>query len=574
MIKFRYLLNYFFRIFILIICHILFLSNNYIYAGELSGTFSDLQTGDTGSSLIRDFPDSSPMSYQNVYVGKDANGNLINTTTYKSYYDSPTGNLLDKALESDPGRTQATVRSIYNTTPFTVMNNGSNGPFIIDASSIANFITNGGSNGGSIQSTAYRYFTGAFSTPGRYSLTVSASADSVSAIYVSKNSTTLPYNKSDPFNNFYSFSDDSNGSTGNNPWTIYYEQTDSTCTYVQFLTYQYNDSGSGLTGTYSISGPGQIATTCSGLGSSASDTDTSLNILALYLKGVINYQSSSLNQSLNYDCSYFGKNNFCMSGGLRNTNTKDNDSQSAVVIAAAKINNQLRVGGYIDEVVRRNFDSKMKLTNNTPMIGVFAKYNEQGDFGLKASLSAGYIDQDVKSTRTVSGTSEPGSGTSSINTTGIQAEIKYGISHSAFLTVSPYVGYRNTQTTRDKYTEETSSSVTSPLTYNKIKQNEETLFAGVELKSHFNTTDTFATLNFGYEHANKFSINNLSTTGVSGTSDINLSSNIDKTRPVLMASFNKDLDQAGRLSLNFDRREHTYSQTNSTNLTVQYMVGF
>ena len=74
MIKFRYLLNYFFRIFILIICHILFLSNNYIYAGELSGTFSDLQTGDTGSSLIRDFPDSSPMSYQNVYVGKDANG--------------------------------------------------------------------------------------------------------------------------------------------------------------------------------------------------------------------------------------------------------------------------------------------------------------------------------------------------------------------------------------------------------------------------------------------------------------------------------------------------------------------
>ena len=88
---------------------------------------------------------------------------------------------------------------------------------------------------------------------------------------------------------------------------------------------------------------------------------------------------------------------------------------------------------------------------------------------------------------------------------------------------------------------------------NKIKQNEETVFTGVELKSHFNTTDTFATLNFGYEHANKFSINNLSTTGVSGTSDINLGSSIDKTRPVLMASFNKDLDQAGRLSLNFDR---------------------
>ena len=568
MIKFRYLLNYFFRICILFICHILFLSNNYIYAGELSGTFSDLQTGDTGSSLIQSFPDSSSMTYQNIYVGKDANGNLINTTIYKSYYGSGDANLLDLALGSAP--TKATVRSIYDITPFDVMNNGIN-TYIINTSSIVNFTT----NGGSIQSTAYRYFTGAFSTPGRYSLTVSTSSDTISAIYVSKNSTTLPYNKSDPFNNFYSFSDDSNGSkTGNDPWTIYYEQTDSTCTYVQFLTYQFNGSGSGLSGTYSISGPGQITTACSGLGSSASDTDTSLNILALYLKGAINYQGSSLNQSLNYDCSYFGKNNFCMSGGLRNTNTKDNDSQSAVVIAAAKINNQLRVGGYIDEVVRKNFDSKMKLTNNTPMIGVFAKYNEQGDFGLKASLSAGYIDQDVKSTRTVSGTSEPGSGTSSINTTGIQAEIKYGINHSAFLTVSPYVGYRNTQTTRDKYTEETSSSVTSPLTYNKIKQNEETLFAGVELKSHFNTTDTFATLNFGYEHANKFSINNLSTTGVSGTSDINLGSSIDKIRPVLIASLNKDLDTTGRISLNFDRRQNVYSPTSSTNVSLQYMVGF
>jgi hypothetical protein len=428
MIKFRYLLNYFFRIYILFICHVLFLSNNYIYAGELSGTFSDLQTGDTGSSLITNFPDSSSMKYQNIYVGKDANGNLINTTTYKSYYDTPAGNLLDKALELEV-RTQATVRNIYNATPFiTVSGGGPNPPFIIDTSSIANFTK----NDGSIQSTAYRYFTGAFSAPGRYSLTVSASSDSVSAIYVSKDSTTLPYSNSNPFNNFYSFSDDSNGVQGNNPWTIYYEQTDSSCTYLQFLTYQYEGSGSGLTGTYSISGPGQITTTCSELGSSASDTDTSLNILALYLKGVINYQNSSLNQSLNYDCSYFGKNNFCMSGGLRNTNTKDNDSQSAVVIAAAKINNQLRVGGYIDEVVRKNFDSKMKLTNNTPMIGVFAKYNEQGDFGLKASLSAGYIDQDVKSTRTVSGTSEPGSGTSSINTTGIQAEIKYGIAIHLF----------------------------------------------------------------------------------------------------------------------------------------------
>lgn len=309
-------------------------------------------------------------------------------------------------------------------------------------------------------------------------------------------------------------------------------------------------------------------------GPSSADTNVSLSALASHLKGAINYQNSSLNHSLNYDCSYFGKNNFCMSGGVRNTNTRDNDSQSAVVVAAAKINDQLRVGGYIDEVVSDNFNSNMKLSSNIPILGVFAKHNEHGDFGLKASLSAGYVDQDVKSTRTVSGTSEPGSGTSSLDTKGIQAEIKYGISHSSFLTVGPYVGYRNTLTTRDRYTEQTSSSVTTPLTYNKIKQKEKTAFAGIELKSYFYTTDLFATLNLGYEHTTKFSLDNLSTTGVSGTSDINLGSSVDKNRPLLTASFNKDLNQAGRLSLNFDRRQQAYSPTNSTNVAVQYMVGF
>jgi hypothetical protein len=309
-------------------------------------------------------------------------------------------------------------------------------------------------------------------------------------------------------------------------------------------------------------------------GPSSADTNVSLSALASHLKGAINYQNSSLNHSLNYDCSYFGKNNFCMSGGVRNTNTRDNDSQSAVVVAAAKINDQLRVGGYIDKVVSDNFNSNMKLSSNIPILGVFAKHNEHGDFGLKASLSAGYVDQDVKSTRTVSGTSEPGSGTSSLDTKGIQAEIKYGISHSSFLTVSPYVGYQNTLTTRDRYTEQTSSSVTTPLTYNKIKQKEKTAFAGIELKSYFYTTDLFATLNLGYEHTTKFSLDNLSTTGVSGMSDINLGSSVDKNRPLLTASFNKDLNQAGRLSLNFDRRQQAYSPTNSTNVAVQYKVGF
>jgi len=310
-------------------------------------------------------------------------------------------------------------------------------------------------------------------------------------------------------------------------------------------------------------------------GPSSADTDTSLLTVASNLKGVINYQNSSLNHSLNYDCSYFGKSNSCMSNSVRNSNTKDNDSQSVAIIASTKIGDQVRVGGFIDGTVNKDHNPNMKLNSSNPMFGAFVRFNQHDqNFGLKGGVSAGYIDQDLKSTRVATGTSEPGTGTSNLTTKGIQAELQYGIDAASFLTVSPYVGYRNTQTTRDKYTEETSSTVTTPLTYNKIKQTEETAFAGIELKSHFHTTDKFATLNLGYEHAAKFSIDNLSTSGVSGTSDVNLGSNIDKTRPVITASLNQDLGTSGRLSLNFDRRQQVYSPTNSTNVGLQYVVGF
>jgi len=309
-------------------------------------------------------------------------------------------------------------------------------------------------------------------------------------------------------------------------------------------------------------------------GPSSVDTDASLSTVATNLKGVINYQNSSLNHSLNYDCSYFGKSNTCMSSSVRNSSVKDNETQSVAIIAATKIGDQVRVGGYIDGTVNKDHNLNMKLNSNSPMFGVFARFNQHDPhFGLRGGVSAGYVDQNLKSTRVATGTSEPGTGTSNLITKGIQAELQYGINAASFLTVSPYVGYRNTQTTRDNYTEETSSTVTTPLTYNKIKQTEETAFAGVELKFNFSTA-TFTTLNLGYEHAAKFSIDNLSTTGISGTSDINLGSNIDKTRPVLMASLNQDLGSSGRLSLNFDRRQQVYSPTNSTNVALQYMVGF
>ena len=247
---------------------------NTSYADTVSGSFSSLISSSSTGQLIQEFSNSSDTGYQWVYVGNDANGNPINPTTYQGYY---------------PGKAP-TVQNVYS----------SGAPTLIP------------------QIDHYRYFTASFAKPGLYSLAITQRlGDPIGAIYVMKGSG-RPYQGVGVSSTFYAFSDDSNGATGTAPWTIYYNQTDSTCTTVQFLIYEYAGSGNSLTGSYQVNGPGKIASSCASI-VLVSDTQASLASTAGVLQSAIALQNATLINGFTYDCQVFDRHGICISAGGRST---------------------------------------------------------------------------------------------------------------------------------------------------------------------------------------------------------------------------------------------------------------
>ena len=93
------------------------------------------------------------------------------------------------------------------------------------------------------QSQGYRYFTAAFSTSGLYRLRIISDGDAAGAVYVGSGSV-LPYDPSSPLTNLVAFAEDNNDPSNSNrsfvdPHNIYYNQSSSSCTYVQFLVWEW-----------------------------------------------------------------------------------------------------------------------------------------------------------------------------------------------------------------------------------------------------------------------------------------------------------------------------------------------
>lgn len=78
----------------------------------------------------------------------------------------------------------------------------------------------------------------------------------------------------------------------------------------------------------------------------ALETQISLNETADRLRNVYNLQSTVATAALDYDCNLFDTKGICVSGGARHSNTQGSaNSAGALLIAAYKVNNNVRIGG-------------------------------------------------------------------------------------------------------------------------------------------------------------------------------------------------------------------------------------
>jgi hypothetical protein len=310
-------------------------------------------------------------------------------------------------------------------------------------------------------------------------------------------------------------------------------------------------------------------------GAYTADTQSSLEISAQRLKGIYNLQSTVVVNGLTYDCRLFDINNICLSTGGRYSNNHGASgyTTSALLIGAYRLNENVRLGAWIDQSLSTNTVAGINLGNSKPLLGVFGAWaeNPSGE-GYEVKVSAGYGDKDITVTRDVIGTSEAGFGNTRLNSQAISTVSSFGFKLSNNLLVSPYVGVQYSRISSSGYTEASTADVTAPLTYSRLSQENISFLAGLKLSAKLDSKTTL----FGSVGVEKNANNRsgqYSATGDDGLTAINFNSNVQKTRAIASAGVSYDIDKKQRVSLNGIYREEAFNPTATTAAFATYTVG-
>ena len=309
-------------------------------------------------------------------------------------------------------------------------------------------------------------------------------------------------------------------------------------------------------------------------GPSSSDTQSSLTSLASRLRS--SYNHSSLIANNTYDCNLFDVKGMCISAGGRYS-TVDNpssNSSAAVVTLGYKVSPSIRIGGFLDQSVNHNMPSGVDMSNKNPMMGAFAVWNHQADgLGYQVKLANAYLDKDVTTSRAVVGTSEAGRGRTDLNTQSYVGELSYAFNYQDSTIVRPYFALRYTNIKQDGYTEDTTASVTAPLTYAKLSDRSTTALMGVKL-NHALTPRTNLTASLGVEQDINHQVDKLTATGVADLTSENFNNHIKRTRPVASAGAYYAVAKNQRLSGEVYYQQLPFQSTGSATAYFNYMIGF
>jgi len=318
-------------------------------------------------------------------------------------------------------------------------------------------------------------------------------------------------------------------------------------------------------------------------GPSIANTNQSLVNTASALQGTYTLQNSVLANSFSYDCTVFGANDICVSAGGRNTTVQAANglnNTSALLIAAYRPHPNYRIGAYADQNLSvSNPGGTVNLGNNTPLIGLFAAWNERLDgTGTEVKVSAAYGQKNTTITRSVvgsgAGASEAGSGSSTLNSQGTQLTAKYGFGVIEDLIVSPYVGVRYTQNNMAGYTEGTSSTVTAPLTYSALNTNATTALAGVGASYRvIPTVTTFASAGVETDTNTANGTYSATNSSIGTLTPVNFNANPVKTRPTATIGAYYDIEKNQRIGITGIYRQEAYQAVSTTTVLATYTVG-
>ncbi|MES2406481.1 MAG: autotransporter outer membrane beta-barrel domain-containing protein [Pseudomonadota bacterium] len=312
-------------------------------------------------------------------------------------------------------------------------------------------------------------------------------------------------------------------------------------------------------------------------GPSAADTQASLHSLASNLRSTFTGQAIATNfANMNtYDCNLFDTKGVCVSVGGQQTYV-DNPSThltSAVLVGGYRISPNFRVGGFLNQNIKNNTVSSVHISNADPLMGLFAVWNQNQDhLGYQVKIANAYQDQHLTTTREIIGTSEAGTGSTTLNTQSYVAELSYSIiANEGKTLVRPYVALRYTRIKQGGYTED--SSVTAPLTYAALEDRSTTALVGVKL-NHKLAKKVNLTGSIGIEQDIYHHVDNLTARGVSGLTSENFNDSIKRTRPVATLGAYFSPVKTQRIAAEIYYQQLPFQSTGSATAYVNYTIGF
>lgn len=311
-------------------------------------------------------------------------------------------------------------------------------------------------------------------------------------------------------------------------------------------------------------------------GPSSADTQQSLHNTLTVLRGLYALQNLAISTGLTYDCTVFDAKGVCVSAGGRyqRISGADLNTNQGLLIGALRLNDQWRVGAWVEQGASANTGTGVRVHNGAPLFGVFGVWSQRPVMeGWQARIAAGYGNNDLTTTRGVVGTSEAGTGTTRMNMQGASAVISYHVPVAVSWTASPYAGVRYTKVKANGYAEELATGVTSPLTFDALSQQGTTALAGLRVSGNL-APRIRAFGSAGVEHDLQNRGGDYVATGVGGLAAENLSASTRKTRPTASAGLAFDVAKAQQISLNALYRAEAFRSMSSWSAHATYTVGF
>lgn len=312
-------------------------------------------------------------------------------------------------------------------------------------------------------------------------------------------------------------------------------------------------------------------------GPSTADTQASLHSLASNLRSAFTGQAIATNfANMNtYDCNLFDTKGVCVSVGGQQTYV-DNPSSSltaTVLVGGYRISPKFRIGGFLNQNIKSNTVSSVQMSNANPLMGLFVVWNKNEDhLGYRVKIANAYQDIHVTTTREIIGTSEAGTGSTTLNTQSYVGELSYAILANEDKTLArPYAAVRYTRIKQGGYTED--SSVTAPLTYAPLEDRSTTALIGVKL-NHKLAEKVNLTGSIGIEQDIHHHVDNLTASGVSGLTSENFNDSIKRTRPVATLGAYFSPVKTQRLAAEIYYQQLPFQSTGSATAYVNYTIGF